>query len=92
MPPSDAAARTPSFNEKVGKLTTERVQGPDVASSAAAPEAVAKRIAEGARGEAPEGRATRSRASAHLMITQRRLTPDRVWDLMMRSQFPTPKP
>ena len=25
------------------------------------------------------------------MINQRRLTPDRVWDLMMRSQFPTPK-
>jgi len=29
--------------------------------------------------------------SAHLMINQRRITPDRVWDLMMRSQFPTPK-
>jgi hypothetical protein len=30
--------------------------------------------------------------SAHLLIGQRRLTPDRVWDLMMRTQFPTPKP
>ena len=30
--------------------------------------------------------------SAHLMINLRRLTPDRVWDLMMRVQFPTPKP
>ncbi|MEA2146579.1 MAG: hypothetical protein QOG59_2166, partial [Solirubrobacteraceae bacterium] len=30
--------------------------------------------------------------SAHLMINQRRFTPDRVWDLMMRAQFPTPKP
>ena len=29
--------------------------------------------------------------SAHLMINQRRLMPDRVWDLMMRTQFPTPK-
>jgi hypothetical protein len=29
--------------------------------------------------------------SAHLMINQRRVTPDRVWDLIMRCQFPTPK-
>jgi hypothetical protein len=29
--------------------------------------------------------------SAHLMMGQRRITPDRVWDLMMRAQFPTPK-
>jgi hypothetical protein len=26
------------------------------------------------------------------MINQRRLVPDQVWDLMMRAQFPTPKP
>jgi hypothetical protein len=29
--------------------------------------------------------------SAHLLINQRRFTPDQVWDLMMRTQFPTPK-
>ena len=30
-------------------------------------------------------------ASARVMIGQRRLMPDRVWDLLMRTQFPTPK-
>jgi hypothetical protein len=29
--------------------------------------------------------------SARLMINQRRFTPDKVWDLMMRAQFPTPR-
>jgi hypothetical protein len=33
----------------------------------------------------------RDRARAHLMINQRRFTPDPIWDLMMRTQFPTPK-
>ena len=28
--------------------------------------------------------------SAHLAIAQRRLVSDRVWDAMMRTQFPTP--
>jgi hypothetical protein len=28
--------------------------------------------------------------SARLMMAQRRMTPDRVWDLMMRAQFPRP--
>jgi hypothetical protein len=28
--------------------------------------------------------------SARLLIGQRRVTPDRVWDAMMRRQFPTP--
>jgi hypothetical protein len=28
--------------------------------------------------------------SARLMIAQRALSPDRVWDLMMRAQFPRP--
>jgi hypothetical protein len=31
-------------------------------------------------------------ASARLAIAQRRVTPDRVWDLAMRAQFPVPKP
>jgi hypothetical protein len=30
--------------------------------------------------------------SARLMIGQRKLTPDRLWELAMRTQFPTPKP
>jgi hypothetical protein len=30
--------------------------------------------------------------SARLMIGQRKLMPDRLWDLAMRTQFSTPKP
>jgi len=46
---------------------------------------------QGARRKRPRARYPVT-PSAHLMIGQRRLTPDRVWDLMMRAQFPTPKP
>jgi hypothetical protein len=30
-------------------------------------------------------------ASARLLLTQRALTPDRLWDAFMRTQFPRPK-
>ena len=29
--------------------------------------------------------------SAHLLINQKRLMPDRVWDRFLRTQFPQPK-
>jgi hypothetical protein len=29
--------------------------------------------------------------SAHLLINQRRFTPDQLWDLIMRTQYPTPQ-
>jgi NAD(P)-dependent dehydrogenase (short-subunit alcohol dehydrogenase family) len=79
-----------SFNEKVGKLTTEAYKGP-MSKLGGPPEAVAKRIADALEAKRPKARYPVT-ASAHLMINQRRLTPDRVWDLIMRSQFPTPKP
>ena len=45
---------------------------------------------EAVRAERPKARYPVT-PSAHLMINQRRFTPDRLWDLMMRSQFPTPR-
>jgi hypothetical protein len=56
----------------------------------AGPDAVAKAIAGALRSERPKPRYPVT-PSAHLLINQRRFTPDRVWDLIMRSQFPTPK-
>jgi hypothetical protein len=56
----------------------------------AGPEAVAKTIAKAIKVRHPRARYAVT-PSAHLMITQRRFTPDKVWDLMMRTQFPTPK-
>jgi NAD(P)-dependent dehydrogenase (short-subunit alcohol dehydrogenase family) len=77
------------FNRAVAKTTAEAYKGPLV-KLGAGPEAVAKTIAKAIKSGHPKPRYAVT-PSAHLMITQRRLTPDRVWDLMMRSQFPTPK-
>ncbi|HEY2772064.1 MAG TPA: oxidoreductase [Solirubrobacteraceae bacterium] len=78
------------FNRKVAKLTENAYKGP-MSKLGAGPDAVAKAIAGALRSERPKARYPVT-PSAHLMINQRRFTPDRVWDLMMRSQFPTPRP
>ena len=78
------------FNGKVGKLTSEAYKGP-MTKLGGPPGTVAKRIADALEAKRPKARYAVT-ASAHLMINQRRVTPDRVWDLMMRSQFPTPRP
>jgi short-subunit dehydrogenase len=77
------------FNQAVAKLTAEAYTGP-MAKLGAGPDAVAKTIAGALSSAHPKARYVVT-PSAHLMITQRRLTPDRLWDMMMRTQFPTPK-
>jgi NADP-dependent 3-hydroxy acid dehydrogenase YdfG len=77
------------FNEHVAKMTVAAYKGP-MAKLGAGPEAVAKTIAGALKSGNPKPRYPVT-PSAHLMITQRRFTPDRVWDLMMRAQFPRPK-
>jgi hypothetical protein len=61
-----------------------------MAKLGAGPEAVAATIASALAANRPKARYPVT-PSAHLMINQRRFMPDRVWDLMMRTQFPTPK-
>ncbi|HUO74624.1 MAG TPA: oxidoreductase [Solirubrobacteraceae bacterium] len=78
------------FNDTVAKVTTNAYKGP-MAKLGAGPEVVAEKIARALESDRPKPRYPVT-ASARLLITQRRLTPDRVWDLMMRTQFPTPKP
>ena len=51
---------------------------------------MAKTIAKALKAGRPKARYPVT-PSARLMINQRRFTPDRVWDLIMRTQFPTPK-
>jgi NAD(P)-dependent dehydrogenase (short-subunit alcohol dehydrogenase family) len=77
------------FNRHVAKLTAEAYQGPMV-KLGGGPEKVAETIAGALAARRPRPRYAVT-PSAHLMINQRRITPDRVWDLMMRAQFPTPK-
>jgi NAD(P)-dependent dehydrogenase (short-subunit alcohol dehydrogenase family) len=54
------------------------------------PEAVAAVIEKAITANHPRAR-YRVTPSAHLMITQKKLLPDRAWDAVMRTQFPQPR-
>jgi NAD(P)-dependent dehydrogenase (short-subunit alcohol dehydrogenase family) len=77
------------FNRKVAEATEAAYKGP-MSKLGGGPETVANTIADALEAKRPKARYPVT-PSAHLMITQRRLTPDRVWDLMMRAQFPRPR-
>jgi len=87
----EATAEGPygDFNQTVAKLTADAYTGP-MAKLGAGPDAVAKTIAGALSSGHPKARYVVT-PSAHLMINQRRITPDKLWDMMMRTQFPTPK-
>jgi NAD(P)-dependent dehydrogenase (short-subunit alcohol dehydrogenase family) len=76
------------FNRKVAELTEGAYKGP-MAKLGAGPEAVAKAIERALTARRPRARYPVT-ASARLMMGQRRLMPDRLWDMVMRTQFPTP--
>jgi NADP-dependent 3-hydroxy acid dehydrogenase YdfG len=77
------------FDTKVSALTTGVYEGP-MRHLGGGPEVVAKAIEKAiSRRRAPSR--VPVTASARLSILQRKLTPDRVWDAAMRSQFPQPK-
>jgi NAD(P)-dependent dehydrogenase (short-subunit alcohol dehydrogenase family) len=78
------------FNRAVAEATEAAYHGP-MAKLGGGPETVAKTIAAALKAEHPKARYPVT-ASAHLLINQRRLMPDRLWDLAMRTQFPTPEP
>jgi NAD(P)-dependent dehydrogenase (short-subunit alcohol dehydrogenase family) len=78
-----------AFNRTVAEKTEAAYKGP-MAKLGAGPDAVAETIAKALAADRPKTRYPVT-ASAHLLINQRRLMPDRLWDLAMRSQFPTPK-
>ena len=77
------------FNRRVAEVTAGAYTGP-MAKLGAGPDAVAKTIARALQTRRPRAR-YRVTASARLMMGQRRMMPDRVWDMVMRSQFPQPK-
>ncbi len=86
---SGAGGTYEDFNRKVAEVTVDAYKGP-MAKLGGGPDAVAKAIAGALKADRPKARYAVT-PSAHLLINQRRITPDRVWDLMMRAQFPTPK-
>lgn len=77
------------FNRHVAKLTEAAYKGPMV-KLGGGPEAVARTIGGALQAGRPKPRYPVT-PSAHLMINQRRFMPDKLWDLIMRTQFPTPK-
>jgi len=77
-----------AFNAAVGAATVGVYKGP-MKRLGGGPEAVAKTIENAIPSPNPKPR-YRVTASARLALGQRRLLPDRAWDAMMRTQFPSP--
>jgi NAD(P)-dependent dehydrogenase (short-subunit alcohol dehydrogenase family) len=77
-----------NFNRDVAKLTEQAYKGP-MARLGSGPEAVAQTISRAITAKRPRARYPVT-PSAHLLINQRRLVPDRVWDFLMRTQYPRP--
>jgi NAD(P)-dependent dehydrogenase (short-subunit alcohol dehydrogenase family) len=86
----DADGPYASFNRGVARATEHVYKGP-LAKLGGGPEAVAGTISAALKARRPKTRYPVT-PSARVMMGQRRLMPDRAWDLLMRTQFPTPKP
>jgi NADP-dependent 3-hydroxy acid dehydrogenase YdfG len=77
------------FNRHVAKLTSDAYTGP-MSKLGGGPETVAATVVRALKAKRPKARYAVT-PSAHLMINQRKVTPDRLWDLMMRAAYPTPR-
>ena len=77
-----------SFNAAVGAATAGIYEGP-MARLGGGPETVAKAIERAISARRPRTR-YKVTPSARLALAQRRLLPDRAWDALIRSQFPSP--
>ena len=76
------------FNDTVAKATKGIYEGP-VRHLGGGPETVAKAVERAIKSRRPRLR-YRVTPSAHLLITQRKLMTDRMWDRMLTAQFPRP--
>ena len=79
-----------AFNAAVGEATRGVYESGPLGRLGGGPETVAKAIERAITARRPKAR-YRVTPSAHLLIRQRSLMTDRMWDTMMRSQFPQPK-
>jgi short-subunit dehydrogenase len=78
------------FNAEVARVTANAYTG-SMARFGAGPDAVAKKISKALSASHPNTR-YKVTASAKLMMGMRSLMTDRMWDRMVRSQYPPPKP
>ena len=88
-PPGDQAGPYDEFNASVAEATRAVYERGALAKLGGEPDVVAKVIAHALTARRAPVR-VRVTPSAHVLVTQRRLLPSRVWDRMLRSQFPTP--
>jgi NAD(P)-dependent dehydrogenase (short-subunit alcohol dehydrogenase family) len=77
------------FNRSVTEATTGAYEGP-LARLGAGPEAVAQAISKALGAKRPRTRYPVT-ASARLLLTQRRLLPDRAWDAVAGASFRRPR-
>jgi NAD(P)-dependent dehydrogenase (short-subunit alcohol dehydrogenase family) len=78
-----------AFNATVAKATADVYENPLLARFGGPPDAVAKVVERAIAARRPRTR-YRITPSAHALIAQRKLLSDRMWDRMMRLQFPRP--
>src|ERR671919_1100163 len=78
------------FNSDVARVTANAYSGP-LAKFGAGPDAVAGKIAGALAARRPKTRYTVT-PSAKVMLGVRSVMTDRMWDRMVRSQYPPPKP
>jgi NAD(P)-dependent dehydrogenase (short-subunit alcohol dehydrogenase family) len=79
-----------AFNATVAKASRNAYENPLFAKLGGPPEAEAKVIERAIEARRPRPR-YRITPSAHALIAQRKLLSDRMWDRMMRLQFPQPR-
>jgi NAD(P)-dependent dehydrogenase (short-subunit alcohol dehydrogenase family) len=78
-----------AFNADVGRATRDAYEKGPLARLGGEPDAVAKAVEKAITARRAPIR-TRVTASAHVLVTQRRLLPDRGWDAFVATQFRRP--
>jgi NAD(P)-dependent dehydrogenase (short-subunit alcohol dehydrogenase family) len=86
---SDAPDAYASFNETVARTTRAAYEGGPISRLGGGPETVARTIERAILAKKPKARYTVT-ASATLLLTIRKLLPDRAWDAFVASQMPRP--
>lgn len=77
------------FNARLAKATKDTYEKGPLSKLGGPPEAVAKVIEKAITAKRPKARYLVT-PSAHMLVNQRRVMPDRAWDAMLRTQFPQP--
>jgi NAD(P)-dependent dehydrogenase (short-subunit alcohol dehydrogenase family) len=78
-----------AFNARVAQATREAYEAGPLSRLGGGPETVARAVERAITAKKPRTR-YRVTPSAHLLVGQRAVMTDRLWDAMLRSQFPQP--